>query len=113
MFIFTVIPHFEVILLPSVVVVVISQLPFPTGVTFPVLSTVATLVLLLFHKTVLLALLGVTATIKLSELFVFFMFIFPVFPLFHVILLLSAVVVVISHIPFPTGVTFPVLSTFA
>jgi len=44
---------------PSVVVAVILHVPFPTGVTFPSLLTIATFVLLLVHVNFFDALLGV------------------------------------------------------
>ena len=51
--------------LPSFAVQVIVAVPFPLAVTFPVLDTAATFVLLLFHATALLfAVVGATVAIN-------------------------------------------------
>ena len=65
---FTVTVHLAVFF-PSVVVTVIVAVPFFFAVTTPLLEAVATLVLLLFHVTVLyVALLGATVAVNVAVL---------------------------------------------
>ena len=123
---FTVTLHVA-ILAPSFVFTVIVALPDDTPVTFPVVSTVATFVLLLVHSTSLfVALLGLIVATKLSLAPVtkFSAVLFKVTPVtditgfftvtLHVATLdPSFVFTVIVALPADTPVTFPVVSTVA